>query len=91
MVSASASAVTTAVIAPPVPSQALPASIRAAAAIAVAAIAAADTPPAPPSVPPRGRKLAAWLRSKSGAAPTLMETEAVTVDEGRGYRVESRG
>ena len=63
---------------------ALPASIRAAAAIAAAAIAAADTPPAPPSVPPRGRKLAAWLRSKSGAAPTLMETEAVTVDEGRG-------
>ena len=26
-----------------------------------------------------GRKLAAWLRSRSGAAPTLMETEAVTV------------
>ena len=31
-----------------------------------------------------GHKLAAWLRSRSGAAPTLMETEAVTVDEGRG-------
>ena len=31
-----------------------------------------------------GRKLAAWLRSRSGAAPTLMETEAVAVDEGRG-------
>jgi hypothetical protein len=31
-----------------------------------------------------GHKLAAWLRSRSGAAPTMMETEAVTVDEGRG-------
>jgi hypothetical protein len=31
-----------------------------------------------------GRKLAAWLRSRSGAAPTLMETEAVAVDDGRG-------
>jgi hypothetical protein len=25
-----------------------------------------------------------WPRSRSGVAPTLMETEAVTVDEGRG-------
>ena len=31
-----------------------------------------------------GHKFAAWLRSRSGAAPTMMETEAVTVDEGRG-------
>ena len=38
-----------------------------------------------------GRKLAAWLRSRSGAAPTLMETEAVTVDEGRGRSASAAG